>query len=244
MIKFLLTLWIFLLHIHFASGQPGPFTVQKIRTIDSKDEDFSDLQFLKKTLENKRVVLLGEQSHGDGATFEAKVRLIKFLHQQMDFDLLVFESPMFDNFIAQGKITSSNVATTPLKESIFWLWSETKEFEELIKYVHKRPVPGDTLLIGGFDCQAGDYFNDHYLQKMRQLFDSNNIRLEPSLYEFLERVKEGGAETIIDPQDSANFLRAQKLVYDGFEKVVKTSPSKRNQMMQQTFRSWMTMLAF
>ena len=55
-----------------------------IRSIDPKDEDYSDLQFLKKIVERDsvRVIMLGEQTHGDGSTFLAKSRLIKFLHKE------------------------------------------------------------------------------------------------------------------------------------------------------------------
>ncbi len=41
----------------------------RIRSIDPGDDDFSDLMPLKKIIGNARVVQLGEQSHGDGATF-------------------------------------------------------------------------------------------------------------------------------------------------------------------------------
>lgn len=44
----------------------------QIRSIDPNDDDFADLAPLKKILGDARVVQLGEQSHGDGATFYAK----------------------------------------------------------------------------------------------------------------------------------------------------------------------------
>src|SRR6476646_1280732 len=67
-----------------------------LRSIDPADEDFADLEPLRKVIGDARIVQLGEQSHGDGATFHAKARLIKFLHQKMGFDVLAFESGLYD----------------------------------------------------------------------------------------------------------------------------------------------------
>ena len=58
--------------------------------------DFSDLAGFRDAIGSSRVVLLGEQSHGDGTTFLAKTRLIQFLHQELGFDVLAFESGLFD----------------------------------------------------------------------------------------------------------------------------------------------------
>ena len=59
--------------------------VVPIRSIDPTiaDDDFADLKPLMAAIGKSRVVVLGEQSHGDGATFLAKGRLIKFLHQKI-----------------------------------------------------------------------------------------------------------------------------------------------------------------
>ncbi len=71
-----------------------------VRAIDEpkpdEPEDFSDLEPLRAIIGEARVVGLGEQSHGDGATFKAKCRLVRFLHQRMDFDVLAWESGLFD----------------------------------------------------------------------------------------------------------------------------------------------------
>ena len=67
-----------------------------LSSIDPNNTDFADLRPLENVIKNTKVVMLGEQSHGDGTTFLAKVRLIKFLHQELGFDVLAFESGLYD----------------------------------------------------------------------------------------------------------------------------------------------------
>jgi hypothetical protein len=56
----------------------------------------SEYQFLKHEIGNKRIVALGEATHGDGATFEARAQLINFLMSEMNFEVIIFEAGMFD----------------------------------------------------------------------------------------------------------------------------------------------------
>ena len=67
-----------------------------LRSTDPADIEFSDLQAFAKAVGNVRMVMLGEQSHGCGATFLAKTRVIRFLHEHMGFDVLAFESGLYD----------------------------------------------------------------------------------------------------------------------------------------------------
>ena len=67
----------------------------KVRSIDPADEDFADLEPLGEAIGDARVVLLGEASHGEGATSLAKGRLLKFLHQRKGFDVLAWEAGFY-----------------------------------------------------------------------------------------------------------------------------------------------------
>jgi erythromycin esterase len=63
-------------------------------------DTFADLQFFKTVLKDRRIVQLGESGHGVAEFNHAKVRLIKFLHQQMGFDVMAFESGLYECYNA------------------------------------------------------------------------------------------------------------------------------------------------
>src|SRR6187401_855230 len=67
-----------------------------IRTVNPQDEDFADLEPIATAIGKARVVQLGEPSHNAGTCFAAKARLIKFLHQRLKFDVVVWESGIYD----------------------------------------------------------------------------------------------------------------------------------------------------
>ena len=98
-------------HIAWLSANAVP-----IRSIDPsrQSDDFKDLEPIRRAIGNSRVVILGEQSHGDGATFLAKARLIKFLHQRMGFDVLAWEAGLFN---APDMDTAVRDASVPLDQA-------------------------------------------------------------------------------------------------------------------------------
>lgn len=125
----------------------------KVRSVDPSDEDFSDLLPLKEIIGNARVVQLGEPSHGDGTAFEAKVRLVKFLHQEMGFDVLAWESGFYDcwqmNRALRRKLSPAEVAD----RGVFSLWSQCRQVMPLFEYALKSQASPFPLEMAGFDCQ-------------------------------------------------------------------------------------------
>lgn len=139
-----------------------------VRTIDEPSaptadepvrEDFSDLIPLKALIGSARVVALGEQSHGDGATFKAKCRLVRFLHQEMGFEVLAWESGLFDcrrvdELFAQG-VEPGSAAKVAHEHGIFGIWAQSAQAAPVLEYAARsaRADPVRRLMIAGFDSQ-------------------------------------------------------------------------------------------
>jgi len=112
---------------------------------------FADLQDLHLAIGDRRLVQLGESSHGAKEFSQIKVRLIKFLHQQMGFEVIAFESGFFEAENAMANIGSM----TPLemmKGTIFSVW-HTAGVEELFRYLQATQATSRPLRIAGFDNQ-------------------------------------------------------------------------------------------
>src|SRR6185369_9904206 len=95
-----------------------------VRTLDAGDPDFTDLDPIADAIGTARVVQLGEPSHGAGTAFSAKARLVQFLHQRLGFDLLIWESGLYDVALAQGGMRGTDDALTAARRGVFSLWTE------------------------------------------------------------------------------------------------------------------------
>ena len=124
-----------------------------VRTVDPADEDFRDLQPLKKVIGDAQIVMLGEISHGDGTSFLAKSRLLKFLHQQMNFDVLVFESGFYDMSKAWESIRQGQEPVAAVQRSMMGVWRRSPQVTSLLNYVGTSAKSLRPLALAGFDMQ-------------------------------------------------------------------------------------------
>ncbi|MDN5202278.1 erythromycin esterase family protein [Fulvivirgaceae bacterium BMA10] len=125
----------------------------KVQSISPEDPDFSDLQALKEILKDTRIVLLGEQTHGGGTTYSAKVRLIKFLHQEMGFEVIAFESGMYDCAKIWQQMQLGNPMEQEVLNSMFYMYATSTEVKPLFPYVDAHMKNSNPLVFTGMDSQ-------------------------------------------------------------------------------------------
>jgi erythromycin esterase len=143
-----------------------------IRSLTSKY--FSDLQFLKPLLDGRRIVQLGESGHGVAEFNKVKVRLIKFLHQEMGFQVMAFESSIFDCFYSNDHEDEFS-AITLMRQSIFGVW-HTEEVLELFEYIKETQETENPLILAGFDTQFSGQASANrpeFFQDIINVIDSN-----------------------------------------------------------------------
>ncbi|MEY9971163.1 erythromycin esterase [Lysinibacillus sp. RC46] len=166
---------------------------------------FEDLEMLKPLLHDKRIVFLGESSHGAAEFSLAKTRLIQFLHQEMGYNVLAFESGMGNAMNAQGQIDKQTAQQT-MKDAIFGVWW-SKETLPLFEYAKKTQNTDKPLKLAGFDIQQqGAFTNGEWLQNSqlakqfseveKQLVDWSFVtdlkgyqKAKPSIIEVYKQVK-------------------------------------------------------
>lgn len=126
-----------------------PGTVNEILSLTSTD--YKDLDFLKPLLKDKRVVLLGESSHGIGDYYALKSRMIRYLHQECGFKVLALESGIADIFLEFQKIDS--LSPVKLRNNTVFGNFQCKEIMPLFDYIKESQQRSNPIIYSGFDSQ-------------------------------------------------------------------------------------------
>ena len=131
---------------------PDPWLAEHGYALSSlTSDDFSDLQFLKEVIGERRIVQLGESGHGVAEFNQAKVRLIRFFHEEMGFDVIAFESDLFACF-RSDRAADALSATELMRSCIYRVW-HTHEVVPLFSYLKETKESDDPLILAGFDMK-------------------------------------------------------------------------------------------
>lgn len=102
---------------------------------------------------NSRVVMLGELTHGDGAAFEFKAELVQRLHRDHGFDVLIWESGLFDCAVMDQELQKQKPIVQVARTGVFGHWSLSAETLPLFEYARATKATSRPLVMAGFDLQ-------------------------------------------------------------------------------------------
>lgn len=100
---------------------------------------------LRKQMVGKRIVAIGEFTHGAREVFQVRNSLIRYLHKELGFEVILLESGMGE--LIHINVDRSGLSPTAMTRALMGPW-QTDSFRELMGYVQEND-----LLLAGFDVQ-------------------------------------------------------------------------------------------
>jgi erythromycin esterase len=131
------------------NGGDDPYV--PIRTTDPGDEDDTDFAPLTAAIGDARIVMLGEPSHGDGASFRMMDRLIRFLHRRMGFGVLIWENPRWDGERIDAALDAGRPIPEVVEHHLGDCWRPCAEVHSLLRYLRSTRDTGSPLRFAGMD---------------------------------------------------------------------------------------------
>jgi hypothetical protein len=176
--------------VSYSQNDIESFVRQKTVPISSIDPDalnFDDLEQIGNAIGGARIVMMGEQDHGDAPAFAAKTRLINYLHNKKGFNVVAFESDFFSatyGFENISKTTSAFLKYYKGNIIPFWTLCDACNsfFTKLVPESFATPNP---YIIAGFDNQQYLNFSGAALSKtIDSVVKANNLNIlnDSSLY--------------------------------------------------------------
>lgn len=122
-----------------------------LRTIDADDDNFDDLRPLIDHIGDARIVVLGESTHSEGATSQAKCRVIKFLHQEMGFDVLAWEAGLLNSAVMNDQLRADVSLRDATRHMMSGGWSNDVDVNAIFEYARASWKTTRPLEMAGFD---------------------------------------------------------------------------------------------
>lgn len=206
-------------------------TSKPIQSINPQETNYDDLEEVGKSIGDKRIVFLGEPSHGDGGSIQMKTRLVKYLHERKGFDILLFEADLFSIMFGMTNLKDTTQVKIRARQNIYTCWSESTVSQELWNYYNKKLLTKNSITLGGIDCRhSGDFAKNNFVSKLTSILSKNKYNTVNNSYKlFIKDVNyilknEFNAKK--DSVDIDNFSSEIKKIRELFEFAV--SDSQRN----------------
>ncbi|QOR64792.1 erythromycin esterase family protein [Cytobacillus suaedae] len=117
-------------------------------TIDTSKEDL-DFSFLNEVLDDKRIVAIGETSHAVEEFNKLKKEMIKYLHKELGYEVIIFESGYAE---AQNtnNLQSVQSGLQLMKRSLYPTW-HSNDTLQLFSYISEQNGTNRPLQFDGVD---------------------------------------------------------------------------------------------
>jgi len=114
------------------------------------DNDYEKFGFLDSLLKNKRIVMLGENTHGASEYYLLKNRIIQYLHNNLGYNILTWESSFMDCYAVQSLKTE--LSPEQMANGSLHFAYKSKQVLPIMTY-----VKNSDLILTGMDSQPTVY---------------------------------------------------------------------------------------
>jgi len=197
-----------ILSLIFLISTPNVFAqdFSKLPTYEIKEN--SDFSYLEPILKDKRLVMLGEMTHGDGATFLLKTNVIKYLHEELGYNVLALEDGMYDFLKWRNERKNGETTFDAIYETMPYQWSKAKEMQNLFDYLKSHPE----LVFTGFDSSGA--LSDELLYEIDSIAGGLGIKVYGGFPEDFQVLKEHRGSKRPNKSRVEMFQKTLRLISD------------------------------
>ncbi|MEM6377338.1 MAG: erythromycin esterase family protein, partial [Bacteroidota bacterium] len=135
-----------------------------------------DFEKIGAILKDKKIVAIGDSSHGIGAYYDLKSELVMYLHENHGFDVLMMEGGFGDINLAWADV--DQLSADELRNHTVFSNFRAKEATPLFDYLKGQSNDKNVLDYAGFDTQmSSQYFKD----KLEQILKTIDLSFADSL---------------------------------------------------------------
>ena len=163
------------------------------QSINPKDENFTDLQFLKTEIGDKQIVMIGEQDHFAGASIDAKARIVNYLIKEMGFEVILFEAGFYDVQKSVEYLKKENRGG--FRYSLYFLWAKSQNIIPFLDTLSKNAV-NNKIYLDGFDPKfTSIYSSKFYISDLEQILNETDyIKLNQADWNIFKKLVQGAAD--------------------------------------------------
>ncbi len=187
------------------------------------DYDFSQL---KDILKNKRIVALGESTHGLGEFYKMKAALAIYLHKELGYEVLAMEGGTGDINLAYEDIDT--ISSKNLRDYTLFGNFKAKEVDTLFNYIKSTSTSKSPLIYTGYDTQfSSNYLITKLVRLLKPLDKTLSDSLSARIYSFQKMFQAGRNN------DSIGYIKHRDIYITNAKDISNLLKSKKNQLIQE-----------
>lgn len=195
-------------------------TVNSNELIASNELNF---EILEEWVKDKSIVAIGESSHGIGEFYSLKSEMVKFLHKELGYEVLLIEGGLAD--LGLAAMDMKNLDALELRDKTLYGNFRCKEIEPLFKYIKESSETENPLFYAGYDSQSsGNYFSSKVDSICRHLKLDIDIKQEFDNYYKMYQAS-------FEP-DSTNFIKYRNSFRNTIQTIKSAIEKERNSLIK------------